>query len=110
MCYSGPAAPGTGAERKGSVMADVMAGVVEIIAKQAKVEPELLTRATGLSDLGIESFDTIEIVFALEEKFDIEVPFNANAEDNSAMAFTNVGDVVDAIQKIVDERDAKAAR
>lgn len=90
-------------------MADVTSGVVEIIAKQAKVEPDSLTRETDLSDLGIESFDTIEIVFALEEKFDIEVPFNANTEDKSAMAFTKVGDVVDAIQKIVDERAAKAA-
>lgn len=90
-------------------MAEVADGVIEIIAKQAKVAPETLSRETVLGDLGIESFDTIEIVFALEEKFDIEVPFNANTEDKSSAAFRTVGDVVDGIQKIVDARDAKAA-
>jgi acyl carrier protein len=91
-----------------SVMVDVADGVIEIIAKQAKVAPETLTRETVLGDLGIESFDTIEIVFALEEKFDIEVPFNANADDKTAASFNSVGDVTDAVQKIVDARDAKA--
>lgn len=91
-------------------MADVSEGVVEIIAKQAKVEPATLTRETVLSELGIESFDTIEIVFALEEKFDIEVPFNANTDDQSSAAFNCVGDVIDGIQKIVDDRDAKIAK
>ena len=90
-------------------MAEVADGVIEIIAKQAKVAPETLSRETVLGDLGIESFDTIEIVFALEEKFDIEVPFNANTDDKSSQAFRTVGDVVDGIQKIVDARDAKAA-
>jgi acyl carrier protein len=90
-------------------MAEVADGVIEIIAKQAKVAPETLSRETVLGDLGIESFDTIEIVFALEEKFDIEVPFNANTDDKSAAAFHTVGDVIDGIQKIVDARDAKAA-
>lgn len=89
-------------------MAEVADGVIEIIAKQAKVAPETLSRETVLGDLGIESFDTIEIVFALEEKFDIEVPFNANTEDKANAAFHTVGDVVDGIQKIVDARDAKA--
>jgi acyl carrier protein len=90
-------------------MTDVAGGVLEIIAKQAKVAPETLKRETALGDLGIESFDTIEIVFALEEKFDIEVPFNANADDKANASFNTVGDVMDAIQKIVDARDAKAA-
>ena len=39
---------------------------------------ERLAPDTALQDLGVESLDLIEIIFALEEKFDISIPYNAN--------------------------------
>ena len=52
--------------------------VRQIISKQLKIPLERLTSDTALRDLGVESLDLIEIIFALEEKFDISIPYNAN--------------------------------
>lgn len=49
-----------------------------VISRQLKIPIESLTPNTKLLDLGVESLDFIEIVFALEEKFDISIPYNAN--------------------------------
>ena len=52
--------------------------VRQIIAKELKIPLERVTADTVLQDLGVESLDVIEIIFALEEKFDISIPYNAN--------------------------------
>jgi acyl carrier protein len=52
--------------------------VRQIISKELKIPLERLTADTALQDLGVESLDVIEIIFALEEKFDISIPYNAN--------------------------------
>lgn len=78
--------------------------VKAIIAKQVEVPVEQMTAETRLADVGIESLDVIEIVFALEEKFDISIPFNAN--ESASEAFATIGNVAEAVQKLVD---AKAA-
>jgi len=56
----------------------IMDEVRQIIATQMKIPIGRLTPDTALLDLGVESLDLIEIIFALEEKFDISIPFNAN--------------------------------
>jgi acyl carrier protein len=52
--------------------------VRQVIAKELKIPLERLTPDTALRDLGAESLDFIEIIFALEEKFNISIPYNAN--------------------------------
>ena len=52
--------------------------VMQIIARELKIPLERLAPDTALQDLGVESLDLIEIIFALEEKFDISIPYNAN--------------------------------
>lgn len=83
---------------------DIFEEVKSIIAKQVGSSAEDIQPDTKLADIGIESLDVIEIVFALEEKFDISIPFNAN--DSAATAFETVGQVTEAVKKLVD---AKAA-
>ena len=55
-----------------------------------------------LADLGLESLDALELVFDLEEKFEIEIPVNAN--DAQIGGFEKVSDVVAAVQKIIDKK------
>ena len=90
-------------------MADVASSVLEVIAKQAKVEPDKVTRDTPLAELNLESLDTIELIFALEEKFNIEIPYNANEANTAGINFTTAGDVIDAVAKLVDEQKGSAA-
>jgi acyl carrier protein len=52
--------------------------VRQIISRELNIPIERLTPETALQDLGVESLDLIEIIFALEEKFDINIPYNAN--------------------------------
>jgi acyl carrier protein len=87
--------------------AGVESDVLDIIAKQAKVERATLTRCTALAELNIQSLDLVEIIFALEDKFDLEVPYNANDPRSAGVSFENVGDVVDGIAKLIAERDAR---
>ncbi|MBT5496175.1 MAG: acyl carrier protein, partial [Alphaproteobacteria bacterium] len=59
----------------------------------------------SLQELEIESLDVVEIIFAIEEKFDIHVPFNANDQD---LEFDTVGDVVKAVENLIKESDGAA--
>jgi len=62
----------------GDAVVGITDDVRQVISKQLKIPLERLTPDTALQDLGVESLDLIEIIFALEEKFDISIPFNAN--------------------------------
>lgn len=83
-------------------MADVTADVIAIIAKKVPGDKKTDVKvADNLQALGLESIDALEMIFDLEEKFGIQIPYNANS---AATDFSTVGDVVKAIQKLVDEK------
>jgi len=86
--------------------AGIESDVLDIIAKQAKVERATLTRKTSLAELNIQSLDLVEIIFALEDKFDLEVPYNANDPRSAGVSFENVGDVIDGVARLIAQRDA----
>ncbi|MEL0022058.1 MAG: acyl carrier protein [Rickettsiales bacterium] len=81
-------------------MASVESDIFEIIAEKAAVERDKVVSEAKLQDLEIESLDVVEIIFAIEEKFDIHVPFNANDQE---LEFETVGDVVRAVQSLIDD-------
>ena len=81
-------------------MSSVESDIIEIIAEKANVARDKITRESTMEDLEIESLDVVEIVFALEEKFDIEIPYNANDQEQE---FSTVGDVIEAVQGIVEK-------
>lgn len=80
---------------------DVAADTIAIIAKRLPPEKRNLGPADRLEDLGIDSFGAVEMVFDLEEKFDIQIPYNSN---DARVELETVGDVVNAIKKLVAER------
>lgn len=82
-------------------MTDVTKDVIDIIAKRQRVDKPTLDVSDRLQDLGLESLDAVEMIFDLEEKFDIQIPYNAN---NPRTEFETIGDVVHAIQQLVDQK------
>ena len=74
---------------KGNVMS-VTDKIIEIIAEQAVLETSDVTLDSTLDDLGIDSLGLVESIFAIEEEFDITVPFNANEPSNSDFDITSV--------------------
>ena len=108
--------------------------VRSIIAKSLNIPVDQLTPDKRLDELGAESLDVIEIVFALEEKYDIAIPLQANdatrvsasgktdgsadgktngktegpqKSGDSELPFATVGDVAEMVEKLVA---AKASR
>lgn len=79
-------------------MDEVTADTMAIIAKRLPADRHDLSMTDRLEDLGIDSFTAVEMIFDLEEKFDVQISFNAN--DNMTGLVT-VGDVVAAIKKLV---------
>lgn len=68
--------------------------VKQIIIDQLGVNTEEVTdEASFIDDLGADSLDTVELVMALEEEFDIEIP------DEDAEKITKVKDAIDYIKK-----------
>ena len=59
---------------------------------------------TAKDVVGWDSFRQVEINLALEEKFNIEIPFNANDPNSAGISFETAGDVIDAVTKVVAEQ------
>ena len=73
---------------------DVLEKVKEIIVEQLGVdEEEVTTQASFVDDLGADSLDIVELVMALEEEFDLEIP------DEDAEKIATVGDAVNYIKE-----------
>ena len=73
---------------------EVFDKVKEIIVNQLGVSDTAVTmEASFIDDLGADSLDIVELVMALEEEFDIEIP------DEDAEKAVTVGDVVDYIKE-----------
>jgi len=78
--------------------------VIEIIAEQAVLEPSDVTLDSTLNDLGIDSLGLVECIFAIEEEFDISIPFNANEPQESDFDISNVAAIVAGIDKLISEK------
>lgn len=76
---------------------EVFEKVKETIIEQIGVTDTAVTmEASFIDDLGADSLDIVELVMALEEEFDIEIP------DSDAEKVVTVGDVVDYIKENVN--------
>ena len=78
--------------------------VVQIIADQGLLDLTDVTLEATLDDLGIDSLGVVESIFAIEEEFDIEVPFNANAPEQSDFDISSVASIILAVENLVAEQ------
>lgn len=82
----------------------ITADVIRIVAEQSLNESTEVTLASTPEELGIDSLGLVEIVFAIEERFDVSVPYNANDPSTSDFDISTVGAVVDAVKKLIAEQ------
>jgi acyl carrier protein len=54
--------------------------------------------------LGIDSLGLVESIFAIEETFDIQIPFNANDPQNSDFDISSVATIIAGIQELVAKK------
>lgn len=69
--------------------------VIAVIAKAQHISADALTIDSTFEELKIDSLDGINIVFAIEEEFSIEIP------DDQAKQIRTVRDVVDGVDKLL---------
>ena len=73
-------------------MSDIAERVLKIVAEQLGVkEEEVSNEASFVDDLGADSLDTVELVMALEEEFECEIP------DEEAEKITTVQQAIDYV-------------
>jgi acyl carrier protein len=73
--------------------------VVEIIAREQHLDPEKISIDSTFEELGIDSLDGVNILFALEEEFKIDVP------DTVAQNMKTVRQVVDSLTRVLEGKD-----
>lgn len=76
--------------------------VKEIIAEQLGVDADKVTdEASFIDDLGADSLDTVELLMAFEEEFEIDIP------DEAAEKITTVGDAINYLKEKVEQGGAQ---
>lgn len=79
-------------------MSDLDQGILGIIKNHAVGLTADPTRDTLITDLGIDSFAVVEIIYEIEEKLGLEIPFNAN--ENPLEGKKTVGDLIDVVKQL----------
>lgn len=78
--------------------------VIAIIAEQAVLDVTDVKPEATLADLGIDSLGLVEAIFAIEETFDISVPFNANEPSQSGFDISSVAAIAAAVEALVADQ------
>ncbi|MEL7462775.1 MAG: phosphopantetheine-binding protein [Pseudomonadota bacterium] len=75
--------------------------IKKIIADQAMIPVEDVRDDASPDDLGLDSLAVVEIVFSIEEAFDVSVPFNANEPDKSDFDISTVAKIIAAVEELI---------
>lgn len=75
--------------------------VIAIIAEQAVLDVAQVAPEMTLAELGIDSLGLVEAIFAIEEAFDVSVPFNANEPEKNGFDTSSVAGIIAAVEDLV---------
>jgi len=73
--------------------------VLRVIAKSQRISPEKVTIDSSFEEIGIDSMDSINILFDLESEFDIEI------DDEKAKQIRTVREMVDGIKQLIAAKE-----
>lgn len=74
--------------------------VIRVIAKSQHIEPATIQPESTFRELGIDSLDGLQLLFGLEEEFDIDIP------DDAGKQFNSVGNVAEGIRLFLERKGA----
>jgi acyl carrier protein len=75
--------------------AEIERELITIVRNEKDIPDEKLTPETALADAGIDSLDSLTILFAIEEQFHISIP------DDRARAMRTFGDMTDLVESLL---------
>jgi acyl carrier protein len=73
--------------------------VIQIIEREQHLEPGTVKPTSTFEELGVDSLDGVNILFAVEEEFKIDIP------DSIAQNMRSVAQVVDSLNRVLEGRD-----
>ena len=79
-------------------MSEIFDRVRWVVAENQQIEPEKITIESTFEELGIDSFDGVNLLFGIESEFDIQV------SDEDAKKLRGIRNVVDGVEKLLGER------
>ena len=79
--------------------------VLELVGAQVGIEPREIFLSSKLEDLNLDSVAIVELVFLLEEKFEISIPFEGLAESDLRTHFYTVSSLIDHLKDLL-QKDA----
>ena len=85
-----------------SVPNEILERVIKTLAETQKLPADAVTADSTFEQLGIDSLDGINILFALENEFDINIP------DESARIVKDVRQLAEGVQKLIEAKGAAA--
>ena len=74
---------------------DIHQLVLEILLRKKTIDPATIRPETTLASLGIDSLEGLEVIFALEDRFNIRI------SDEDAAGMKTVGEVIAGVQRLV---------
>ena len=80
--------------------AELTARVIQVIAETQHLQPESITIDQTFAELKFDSLDGMNILFAIENEFDISIP------DDQAVQIKSVREMVDGIEKLLAAKEA----
>ena len=81
-------------------MSTTSEAVLEIVSNHTKIKPEDITSDTLMENLAIDSLGMVEIIFELEERFDIEIPESGTIAERFKK-FKTPADIVAAVDELI---------
>lgn len=78
--------------------------VLKVIATSRRIPPETVTIDSEFQQLGIDSMDAVEILFALENEFDISIP------DEEVRSVRNVRQMCEGVEKLIAAKPGAAVQ
>jgi len=79
---------------------DLIQRVCQVIATSKRIPVERVTVDSAFEELGIDSMDAVEILFALENEFDINIP------DEEVKTVRNVRQMVEGVERLMAAKQA----
>ena len=87
---------------------EVSKKAIAVIAEYKEVDESSISLDTKLKDLEMDSLDALNLIFELEEEFDLSFPDEAIPDEKSLETGT-IGDLVAGLEKLVAEKEASGS-
>ena len=83
---------------------DIEKKIITILAQQALIDESKILPNSTLADLNLDSLNIVEVIFSIEEMFDITIPFNANDPSKSPFIVKDVSTIIDGVRTLLAEK------